>query len=158
MPPQTLASRSRAHCEAARTLPANGIGQGEPLPGASGTWGRYQAYLGMSQINPAISPSHRQAASRQHGCASSVATTLWPVYPTTSATTTTAPARRRSEEHTSELQSRQYLVCRLLLEKKNKYLRQLAVSDPHLASTRHISLLLEHSHLCLEYPVLRLSI
>src|SRR3712207_8208834 len=26
---------------------------------------------------------------------------------------------RRSEEHTSELQSRQYLVCRLLLEKKN---------------------------------------
>src|SRR3712207_6940404 len=32
--------------------------------------------------------------------------------------------RARSEEHTSELQSRQYLVCRLLLEKKkhNKYL------------------------------------
>src|SRR3712207_8049752 len=28
---------------------------------------------------------------------------------------------RRSEEHTSELQSRQYLVCRLLLEKKKKY-------------------------------------
>src|SRR3712207_7842515 len=27
--------------------------------------------------------------------------------------------RHRSEEHTSELQSRQYLVCRLLLEKKN---------------------------------------
>src|SRR3712207_7287767 len=29
------------------------------------------------------------------------------------------PAAVRSEEHTSELQSRQYLVCRLLLEKKN---------------------------------------
>src|SRR3712207_8907113 len=29
------------------------------------------------------------------------------------------PIRCRSEEHTSELQSRQYLVCRLLLEKKN---------------------------------------
>src|SRR3712207_8019851 len=28
--------------------------------------------------------------------------------------------QHRSEEHTSELQSRQYLVCRLLLEKKNK--------------------------------------
>src|SRR5258707_10832916 len=28
--------------------------------------------------------------------------------------------RQRSEEHTSELQSRQYLVCRLLLEKKKK--------------------------------------
>src|SRR3712207_6906446 len=30
------------------------------------------------------------------------------------------PAVERSEEHTSELQSRQYLVCRLLLEKKKK--------------------------------------
>src|SRR3712207_8415318 len=29
------------------------------------------------------------------------------------------PIHQRSEEHTSELQSRQYLVCRLLLEKKN---------------------------------------
>src|SRR5476651_294081 len=29
--------------------------------------------------------------------------------------------RFRSEEHTSELQSRQYLVCRLLLEKKKKH-------------------------------------
>src|SRR5438445_7550050 len=36
---------------------------------------------------------------------------------------TSRPGRRystRSEEHTSELQSRQYLVCRLLLEKKKK--------------------------------------
>src|SRR3712207_8321724 len=31
----------------------------------------------------------------------------------------------RSEEHTSELQSRQYLVCRLLLEKKKKH------NNPH---------------------------
>src|SRR5258707_6001754 len=30
-----------------------------------------------------------------------------------------AKIAKRSEEHTSELQSRQYLVCRLLLEKKN---------------------------------------
>src|SRR5258707_11769445 len=36
----------------------------------------------------------------------------------------------RSEEHTSELQSRQYLVCRLLLEKKNKaLLRELNMKD-----------------------------
>src|SRR5258707_11429666 len=33
--------------------------------------------------------------------------------------------RRRSEEHTSELQSRQYLVCRLLLEKKKNYMQLL---------------------------------
>src|SRR3712207_7301964 len=32
--------------------------------------------------------------------------------------------RGRSEEHTSELQSRQYLVCRLLLEKKKKNTRE----------------------------------
>src|SRR3712207_7018510 len=46
-----------------------------------------------------------------------------------------APAERvaRSEEHTSELQSRQYLVCRLLLEKKTRespFLR-LALRYPH---------------------------
>src|SRR3712207_7708581 len=35
-------------------------------------------------------------------------------------------ALTRSEEHTSELQSRQYLVCRLLLEKKKKtYIKNL---------------------------------
>src|SRR3712207_7674123 len=34
--------------------------------------------------------------------------------------------RRRSEEHTSELQSRQYLVCRLLLEKK-KYRKDRSI-------------------------------
>src|SRR3712207_8134766 len=33
---------------------------------------------------------------------------------------------QRSEEHTSELQSRQYLVCRLLLEKKKKELIDIA--------------------------------
>src|SRR3712207_8926820 len=33
----------------------------------------------------------------------------------------------RSEEHTSELQSRQYLVCRLLLEKKQKQLHRARV-------------------------------
>src|SRR5947209_15843439 len=32
----------------------------------------------------------------------------------------TSSFQSRSEEHTSELQSRQYLVCRLLLEKKNR--------------------------------------
>src|SRR5947209_9910552 len=50
----------------------------------------------------------------------------------------------RSEEHTSELQSRQYLVCRLLLEKKNGHPSRLVPSDdcerahssaPHVAGT-----------------------
>src|SRR3712207_7309162 len=35
---------------------------------------------------------------------------------------------KRSEEHTSELQSRQYLVCRLLLEKKKNNDNQLPIS------------------------------
>src|SRR3712207_7887927 len=36
----------------------------------------------------------------------------------TAVTVTSITSNNRSEEHTSELQSRQYLVCRLLLEKK----------------------------------------
>src|SRR3712207_8133067 len=39
-------------------------------------------------------------------------------------------AAPRSEEHTSELQLRQYLVCRLLLDKKNR---------PHHITTSHLS-------------------
>src|SRR3712207_7803268 len=43
---------------------------------------------------------------------------------------------RRSEEHTSELQSRQYLVCRLLLEKKKKKKHTyIAVSSRSLHSS-----------------------
>src|ERR1035437_10636612 len=37
----------------------------------------------------------------------------------------------RSEEHTSELQSRQYLVCRLLLEKTNKKNRNADTCTPY---------------------------
>src|SRR3712207_7533214 len=47
-----------------------------------------------------------------------------------------ADEQRRSEEHTSELQSRQYLVCRLLLEKKkshSKFVSYLLVSE-HILS------------------------
>src|SRR3712207_8276102 len=36
----------------------------------------------------------------------------------------------RSEEHTSELQSRQYLVCRLLLEKKKKLIYHTLLDHP----------------------------
>src|SRR5258707_4134389 len=42
----------------------------------------------------------------------------------------------RSEEHTSELQSRQYLVCRLLLEKKNKNKRAELNTRPCDDATR----------------------
>src|SRR2546422_5222503 len=36
----------------------------------------------------------------------------------------------RSEEHTSELQSRLHLVCRLLLEKKNELFQRLEIEPP----------------------------
>src|SRR3712207_8472177 len=39
----------------------------------------------------------------------------------------------RSEEHTSELQSRQYLVCRLLLEKKKHNIARVALFDCSVA-------------------------
>src|SRR3712207_8993675 len=60
----------------------------------------------------------------------------------------------RSEEHTSELQSRQYLVCRLLLEKKKKrYPKQIRLKlylkiEPPINSERQITLHnFTHSHL-----------
>src|SRR3712207_7643419 len=50
-------------------------------------------------------------------------------------------AARRSEEHTSELQSRQYLVCRLLLEKKKIFLLPVLVRyNFHKKSRRVLSL------------------
>src|SRR3712207_7734270 len=48
------------------------------------------------------------------------------------ASCTTLAASPRSEEHTSELQSRQYLVCRLLLEKKKKRIHK---QQPTTSST-----------------------
>src|SRR5260370_31410990 len=38
---------------------------------------------------------------------------------------------KRSEEHTSELQSHLNLVCRLLLEKKNTFYRRSRIADNH---------------------------
>src|SRR2546425_9038913 len=47
----------------------------------------------------------------------------------------------RSEEHTSELQSLAYLVCRLLLEKKKKRKRSISVSGTDRARRRVVQLL-----------------
>src|SRR3712207_8108311 len=43
----------------------------------------------------------------------------------------------RSEEHTSELQSRQFLVCRLLLEKKNSVILSQYIAMTDLQTSRH---------------------
>src|SRR3712207_7587831 len=61
----------------------------------------------------APSPMSAPAVSARFG--------LWRSHTTSAATAgRIATESIRSEEHTSELQSRQYLVCRLLLEKKKK--------------------------------------
>src|SRR2546429_9070900 len=57
----------------------------------------------------------RSAAHRRAGCTRSPPAPWLPA---------AAGARPRSEEHTSELQSRLHLVCRLLLEKKKKKKKQ----------------------------------
>src|SRR3712207_7734469 len=67
--------------------------------------------------------ARRPAASRR--CSGRARTTqlllvlaVWPLGPPARVYPLASPSGGRSEEHTSELQSRQYLVCRLLLEKK----------------------------------------
>src|SRR3712207_7010020 len=62
----------------------------------------------------------------------------WPLFTTTSENGASMVLGKgsRSEEHTSELQSRQYLVCRLLLEKK-KYTSIL--SESYSVSTLYLN-------------------
>src|SRR3712207_9572862 len=61
---------------------------------------------------PRIPPSPRRC-NCPHACPRSLS-------PCRSGSPNSPSRGARSEEHTSELQSRQYLVCRLLLEKKKK--------------------------------------
>src|SRR3712207_9462631 len=71
---------------------------------------------GMADGGPAVSPSFvlQVPAGEQEEQVVAVAVVGQPEVP---------HPRARSEEHTSELQSRQYLVCRLLLEKKIFYIK-----------------------------------
>src|SRR3712207_7055269 len=69
-----------------------------PICSGTSTTSSPNAAVPASARTPGASPRSSGGATRRAGASSQ---------PT------------RSEEHTSELQSRQYLVCRLLLEKKN---------------------------------------
>src|SRR5258707_2699640 len=71
-------------------------------------------YTTLFRSNTRLSRS-RMAARRMTGTAGKNSPMRWARTPSSSATILVFA---RSEEHTSELQSRQYLVCRLLLEKK----------------------------------------
>src|SRR3712207_8994461 len=69
-------------------------------------------YVAVSQVGVVVATRTANAAGREGGLGSigfANASLLFQM-----------PYGIRSEEHTSELQSRQYLVCRLLLEKKKR--------------------------------------
>src|SRR3712207_7144639 len=68
------------------------------------------------------SSSDSQVALRRQNCPDVYESSPSSCRPPTARPGQSMHERGRSEEHTSELQSRQYLVCRLLLEKKKKNL------------------------------------
>src|SRR3712207_8391055 len=74
--------------------------------------------LSLHDALPICGSSAAAATTGTTGCARSPAP--WAAATTCGSASASAarPGASRSEEHTSELQSRQYLVCRLLLEKK----------------------------------------
>src|SRR5437763_5697748 len=76
--------------------------------------------LFRSRTSETQHPDQQERFCNIHGCGSQA--------PDQSAGTRQAVAshiRGRSEEHTSELQSPMYLVCRLLLEKKKKKMKKM---------------------------------
>src|SRR2546425_8710719 len=75
-------------------------------------------------------PTMRSTSSATPKCAA-VPSPLGPSTPTACASSIASAAPYRSEEHTSELQSLAYLVCRLLLEKK-----KCAIFDENCESNR----------------------
>src|SRR3712207_7379287 len=83
--------------------------------------GRSRAHrVGRERSAQGRAPAARMARARRRAGASAHPQGLW------------QQAHRRSEEHTSELQSRQYLVCRLLLEKKKKHKYSLSIASNYI--------------------------
>src|SRR5205809_1236377 len=87
-----------------------------------GRWGRTQQVDGLLQFILSLEPGHPKANQRQQGvlCRGGL---YCP-----GAQHVDAQYALRSEEHTSELQSRLHLVCRLLLEKKKEIASTTAMS------------------------------
>src|SRR3712207_6904404 len=72
---------------------------------------------GTGRAVPSLARESNWTVASRQGPSTACRSFAGPVVHPTARTVTIRP-RARSEEHTSELQSRQYLVCRLLLEKK----------------------------------------
>src|SRR3712207_8388725 len=73
---------------------------------------------GMLEPRPATTTRPKSFEGIEFRASSKRLSTVSSQPPTTAAVMPSTTPEARSEEHTSELQSRQYLVCRLLLEKK----------------------------------------
>src|SRR2546425_6063782 len=110
------------------------------VPSVAETRCRLMASLSMVRVT--VGPKHGEvkrrtgSASRRRGESQGAAPSAVPTVPTTaprasrtSATQVSISAQPRSEEHTSELQSLAYLVCRLLLEKKKKTINMYRTTD-----------------------------
>src|SRR3712207_8566742 len=84
----------------------------------------FRSLRGRGGLRPVVVVSAADQADEQHDEQQHAADGHQPTTPV-DALGQTLGCRRRSEEHTSELQSRQYLVCRLLLEKKKKHIHHI---------------------------------
>src|SRR2546422_1367185 len=74
-----------------------------------------------------LSPGSAKFPRSRGRCSKPLRPASWSAYPFEQPLVRRShPRSRRSEEHTSELQSRLHLVCRLLLEKKNDHARGIA--------------------------------
>src|SRR5690606_40963273 len=95
----------------------------DPSPACSDTLSLHDALpISASRVRP---PRQMRPRAIPYSLASSSASrplrpmpSPWKAYNNGISVPYPSPGRRRSEEHTSELQSRENLVCRLLLEKK----------------------------------------
>src|SRR3712207_5947650 len=91
----------------------------QPDTSKTAEWNRGH-YLteGLSHCGACHTPRNRLGAEKKDGYFAGAEVENWTVYPINANSPAPIPWNAdRSEEHTSELQSRQYLVCRLLLEK-----------------------------------------
>src|SRR3989449_5663335 len=115
----------------------HGAQQGEPpTSGAERTQLRQPPFAERREV--AADPHHRVRTSRAAYAPSTAwcCGRVWKSPSAVSSSAGTAPGRARanagrSEEHTSELQSRLHLVCRLLLEKKKQSERRKSSPPPH---------------------------
>src|SRR3712207_7354231 len=125
------AKSSRTRCSVPHS--AGGLtpaGGGMYLPIVRKTW---PIKLSGVQFTSPIVPPGRQTRSSSCAACSWLGVNITPKTESTTSNELSANGNcsaSRSEEHTSELQSRQYLVCRLLLEKK-KYIFLLRLLAPY---------------------------